>query len=188
MAITSIVKSKPAAAVSEGPCRLRKLDRMIERWLLLNFYSLIILTVAIEVIRRFLLNYSSVWGEEVARYAFIYLVWLAAAAAVRDRSHIRIDALVGLAGLRAKRLAWWIADLATLVLAGWGGWLSVSMVVTSWKFGVITPGLQVPQFLFLLAIPLGCALIVVRVIQVMMIDIERMRVGQPVDEGRKLFD
>lgn len=41
-------------------------DRRTERWLLLTFYALIILTIAVEVIRRFVLNYSSVWGEELA--------------------------------------------------------------------------------------------------------------------------
>ena len=56
--------------------RCDDVDRRTERWLLLTFCALIILTVAVEVIRRFALNYSSVWGEELARYAFIYLAWL----------------------------------------------------------------------------------------------------------------
>ena len=38
-------------------------------------------------------SYSSVWGEEIVRYSFIYLAWIAAAAAVRERGHIRIDVL-----------------------------------------------------------------------------------------------
>lgn len=101
-------------------------DRRTERWLLLTFYALIILTIAVEVIRRFVLNYSSVWGEELARYAFIYLAWLAAAAAVRDRAHIRIDVLINLGGPRMKRLGWWITDVCTLVLAVWALYLSVA--------------------------------------------------------------
>jgi len=34
---------------------------------------MIVVTIAMEVIRRFVLSYSSIWGEEIARYAFIYL-------------------------------------------------------------------------------------------------------------------
>ena len=52
---------------------------------------MIVVTIAMEVIRRFVLSYSSIWGEEIARYAFIYLAWIGAAAAVKDRAHIRID-------------------------------------------------------------------------------------------------
>ena len=41
---------------------------------------MIVVTIAMEVIRRFVLSYSSIWGEEIARYAFIYLAWIGAAA------------------------------------------------------------------------------------------------------------
>ncbi|MEC7630604.1 MAG: TRAP transporter small permease, partial [SAR324 cluster bacterium] len=51
----------------------RFLDQHGERSLLLIFYSMIVVTIAMEVIRRFVLSYSSIWGEEIARYAFIYL-------------------------------------------------------------------------------------------------------------------
>ena len=72
----------------------RFLDQHGERSLLLIFYSMIVVTIAMEVIRRFVLSYSSIWGEEIARYAFIYLAWIGAAAAVKDRAHIRIDVLM----------------------------------------------------------------------------------------------
>lgn len=168
--------------------RCDKIDRSAERWLLLTFYALIILTIAIEVFRRFVMNYSSSWGEEVARYAFIYLAWLAAAAAVRDRAHIRIDVLVNLGGPKMKRLAWWLADIATLVLAVWALWLSIGPILTSINFGSITPGLRVSQAFFLAAVPLGFTLVVLRVVQSMLADIRRMRRGDPVFDGQKLFD
>lgn len=168
--------------------RCDRIDRTAERWLLLTFYALIILTIAIEVFRRFVLNYSSSWGEELARFSFIYLAWLAAAAAVRDRAHIRIDVLVNLGGPRMKRLAWWLADIATLVLAVWALWLSIYPILTSINFGSITPGLRVSQAIFLAAVPLGFMLVVLRVVQSMLADIRRMRRGEPVFDGQKLFD
>ncbi len=39
---------------------LKKIDRNGERWLLLIFYSMIVATIAMEVIRRFGLSYSSI--------------------------------------------------------------------------------------------------------------------------------
>lgn len=187
MATTSIAMAKKH---TWRAFRLRcdRIDRNSERWLLLTFYALIILTVAIEVIRRFVLDYSSVWGEELARYAFIYLVWIAAAAAVRDRAHIRIDVLVNLGGPRMQRLAWWLSDIATLVLAVWALWLSVSPVLTSLNFGSVSPGLRLSQALFLAAIPIGFLLIAFRVVQTMLADIRRMRRGEPPFDGHKLFD
>ncbi len=60
---------------------LRRIDGDGERWLLLWLYGYIVMVIFIEVFRRFVLSYSSVWGEETARYAFVYLVWIGAAAA-----------------------------------------------------------------------------------------------------------
>ena len=70
---------------------IKSLDDNFERWLMFGFYTHIVAIVFIGVIRRFVFSYSSVWAEETARYAFIYLVWLGAAAAIKDRSHIKID-------------------------------------------------------------------------------------------------
>ena len=73
--------------------RMRKflayVDENGERWMLLTLYGYIVAVVFIEVVRRFVLEYSSYWGEETARYAFIYLVWIGAAAAVKGRAALR---------------------------------------------------------------------------------------------------
>ena len=89
------------------------LDENGERVLLLFLYSFIVLVIAIEVIRRFVLMYSSVWGEEVARFAFIYLVWIGAAVAVRDRAHIRIDVITHLLPPRGAARVYLLGDLRT---------------------------------------------------------------------------
>jgi len=51
---------------------LATIDRNLERWALLVFYSMLVITMAVEVLRREVFAYSSVWGEEIVRYAFIY--------------------------------------------------------------------------------------------------------------------
>ena len=84
------------------------LDENAERWLLLGFYAMIVATICVEVIRRFVLSYSSIWGEEIARYAFIYLAWVGASAAVKDRAHIRIDVILNYLGARTKALVYLI--------------------------------------------------------------------------------
>ena len=167
---------------------LVRIDRNGERWLLLFFYATIIAVIAIDVVRRFVLSYSSVWGEEIARYAFIYLAWIAAAYAVRDRVHIRIDALVQYLPARGRALSWLLADAATLVFALIALYLSIEPVLTSLRFGSVTPGLGVSQVWFLTAVPFGFTCIVLRVLQSMRRDIKDLRAGRPPFEGLKLFD
>ena len=46
---------------------LRGIDRNGERYLMLVFYCFIVFVIVTEVIRRFVLDFSSLWGEEAAR-------------------------------------------------------------------------------------------------------------------------
>ncbi len=167
---------------------IKGIDRGAERWLLLAFYGMIVATIGMEVLRRFLLSYSSIWGEEIARYAFIYLVWIGAAAAVRDRAHIRINVIIQWLPPRGKALIYFLGDLATLVFAVFALYWSMHPVMTSIEFGSVSHGLRVSMAFFLISVPLGFALVVVRVIQCMARDFGDFKAGRPVFEGRKLFD
>ncbi|MEO7158703.1 MAG: TRAP transporter small permease subunit, partial [Vicinamibacterales bacterium] len=82
--------------VVPGPRRSawRVIDDNAERYAMLVFYVFVCAVIVQEVVRRFVLNYSSAWAEETARYAFIYLGYIGAAYAVRERAHIRFDILL----------------------------------------------------------------------------------------------
>ena len=69
---------------------LRKIDRNAERWLLLVFYVMLVITMAIEVLRREVFAYSSIWGEEIVRYSFIYLCLLYTSPSPRDKRQSRM--------------------------------------------------------------------------------------------------
>ncbi|MEO1250024.1 MAG: TRAP transporter small permease, partial [Pseudomonadota bacterium] len=43
------------------------LNRNAERWALLVFYVMLVVTMFIEVLRREVMSYSSIWGEEIVR-------------------------------------------------------------------------------------------------------------------------
>lgn len=167
---------------------LRELDSNAERWALLVFYTLLVSTMTIEVIRRELFLYSSVWGEEIVRYSFIYLAWIGAAAAVKERAHIRIDVLYHYVGPRTKALLYMLGDLVMLVIACLALYWSFETVAVSWKFGSVTHGLRISKVWFLMAVPLGFSLMVYRLLQSMHRDWLDLLSGRPVFEGNKMFD
>jgi TRAP-type C4-dicarboxylate transport system permease small subunit len=167
---------------------LRNIDRNGERWLLLVFYSFIVLAIFIEVLRRFVFLYSSVWGEETARYAFIYLVWIGASAAVRERAHIRIDIITHYLPQRGVGFIYLFGDLATAVLAVLAIYWSMDPVLVSLKFGNVTDGLRIVRAWFLIAVPLGFSLMMLRLAQSILRDLRDIRSGRPVFTGTKLFD
>ena len=167
---------------------LKAVDENAERWALLVFYVLVVATMAVEVLRREVLAYSSIWGEEIVRYAFIYLAWIGAASAVRERAHIRIDVIVHYLGPRAKAIIYILGDIVMFIVAAIAFYWSFETVSVSWKFGSVSHGLRVSMVWFLMAVPLGFLLIMFRLIQSFLRDLQSLRTGKPVFEGNQLFD
>ncbi len=167
---------------------LANLDRNLERWALLVFYSMLVITMAVEVLRREVFAYSSVWGEEIVRYSFIYLVWIGAAAAVRERAHIRIDVIFEFCSMRVKALLYLFGDLVMLVVACFALFYSWESLLVSLKYGSVSHGLRVPMVWFLSAVPIGFCLLLYRLLQSLRRDVSDIRNGRPVFEGERLFD
>lgn len=167
---------------------LRNIDENAERWLLLVFYVMLVVTMAIEVLRREVFSYSSIWGEEIVRYSFIYLAWIGAAAAVKERAHIRIDVLLHYLGNRPKAIVYIFGDLMMFAVALVALYWSLETVLVSAKFGSVTDGLRISKVWFLAAVPLGFSLMIFRLSQSLLRDLRSLRNGTPVYEGDKLFD
>jgi TRAP-type C4-dicarboxylate transport system permease small subunit len=167
---------------------LKNIDQNGERYLLLPLYTMIVITVFIEVLRRSLLSYSSIWAEEIARYAFIYVAWIGASSAIKERAHIRIDVILPLFSQRMRGVLFFFGDIVTLVLAVLAIYWSMESVLTSIHFGSVTHGLRISQAWFLAAVPLGFAMMVIRLLQSMRRDWNDLKAGRPVFEGNKLFD
>ena len=170
------------------PNWLDALNRNAERWALLVFYVMLVATMFIEVVRREVLSFSSIWGEEIVRYSFIYLAWIGAAAAVKERGHIRIDVIMQYVGPKAKAILYILGDLVMFTVAVIAFYWSLETVLVSAKFGSVTHGLRISQVWFLSAVPIGFALVILRLTQSFLRDISDLRAGRPVYEGDKLFD
>ena len=157
---------------------LKTIDANAERWALLVFYILLVGTMAIEVLRREVFSYSSIWGEEIVRYSFIYLAWIGAAAAFKDRAHIRIDVLMYYVNDRIKALLYIFGDLVAMAVACVALYWSFETVMVSAKFGSVSHGLRISMVWFLMAVPLGFSLILLRLVQGLIRDVRLLRAGQ----------
>lgn len=167
---------------------LNQLDRNAEKWALLIFYAMLVVTMFVEVLRREVMAYSSIWGEEIVRYSFIYLAWIGCAAAVKERGHIRIDVIMQYVGPRVKAVLYIFGDLVMLAVSVVAVYYSYETAHVAYKFGNVTHGLRIAQVWFLAAVPIGFALIIFRLIQSLIRDAKYLREGRPVYEGDKLFD
>lgn len=145
---------------------LSKLDRYFEEVLCTVFLAVVVCSVLLQVIERFVFHSASVWAEETAVYGMIFSVYLGATMAVRDRAHIRITMLV----MRLPRAL----QVGCIVLADilWAGFV-VFMIVqtigyTRLLFEVTfqTPGLGIEQRWVQMFVPFFFGLMLFRIVQV----------------------
>lgn len=107
---------------------LSGLDAAI-RALLVAIVSVMVAVVFAQVVARYGLNASISWADEIARLAFVAMVFLGISVAVRARAHIGItllaDSLPGPARAILQRLA--LATCAALsALVAWEAWVIAS--------------------------------------------------------------
>lgn len=167
---------------------LRALDRDAERWAMLVAYTFCCIVIVQEVVRRFVLNYSSAWGEEAARYAFIYLGWIGAAYAVRERAHIRFDVLLQRLGPKGKAVVFIAAEAATIAFACVALYWSLHTIQQLLRFDGATPVLRVNKAWFEAAVPIGFALVIFRSLQGMARDWRDLRAGREPFAGKAMFE
>lgn len=167
---------------------LRALDANAERWAMLVFYAFCTVVIVQEVVRRFVLNFSSAWGEEAARYAFIYLGWIGAAYAVRERAHIRFDIVVQRLAPRARAALFIFTELATIAFALIALYWSLHTIATLVKFEGVTPVLRVSKVWFESAVPIAFALVVWRSVQGIARDAADWRANRMPFAGKAMFE
>lgn len=167
---------------------LGQIDRNGERYLMLVFYCFIVFVIVIEVVRRFVLDFSSLWGEEAARYAFIYLGWVGASYGVKQRAHIRFDVMLHILPARSHGYLYLFGEACTLVFAGFALYWSLDTISTQLQFGSLAPALRISQVWFEAAVPLGFSMMTVRLVQSAWRDIQDIRAGRQAYAGTLLFD
>lgn len=166
---------------------IRFLDKHGEKILALWLYLFIVIVVFNEVLRRFVLSFSSLWGEETARFSFIYMVWIGASMAVKDRLHIRINIIVDHFNYRMQNFFNILASSLGVALSIIALRYSLEPFLASIRYGSVTDGLRIVQAWYLFAVPLGFSLIMVRFVQVIVEDARRFVRNAPPKDREKLF-
>jgi C4-dicarboxylate transporter, DctQ subunit len=142
-----------------------RVDQQLERWLITVFYGYFCLIILVEVVRRYIFGSSSEWGEMTARYAFVYLVYIAAAEVAKSNDHIRIDIVPRLLGPRGRLALYLYFDLICLVLAALVIYYSLGVVQLSIATDTLMTGFDLNMAFAQAALPIGWSLLAYRVVQ-----------------------
>ena len=166
---------------------IKQIDNNLEQWMLITFYLMVFVTILMEVIQRFGLGLSTSWGEEVARYSFIYLIWISAAFCVKSRIHLKIDIILTFLPNRGKSAVYLFGEIVTLIIVVLCIYYSTHPVLQSIKYESITDGLGLVKAFFLFAVPFGFSIMLIRIIQNIKKDVFNIAHNNPPYEGTSIF-
>ena len=72
---------------------LKFLDENLEKMLCVIFLALMSIIIVLQVFFRYVLNNSLSWSEELARYLFIWMIYVGISYGVKMDKHICVDAV-----------------------------------------------------------------------------------------------
>ena len=137
----------------------------LEEGLIATLMAAMTLVTFMQVVARYVFNYSFVWALELNGVMFAWLIFIGMSYGVRVGAHIGIDAVVRTLGERSARAVGMVAALLCVVYAiivTIGGWLYVSKM---YDVGILMQDLPVPQWVPRLILPIGFALLAFRFLQ-----------------------
>ena len=144
---------------------VRALDRglgRVDRYLLgacCVIFASIVVVVLTAVFFRYVLNSSLMWGEELARYLSIWLVFLGLSCAHRRSEHVSLTSLLGGIPKISPRAASVVGELITLTLCLVVAYYGAQATASNFGRHQVSPALRIEIAWIYLAIPVGFALL-----------------------------
>ena len=144
---------------------LQFLNRYLEEILCVALMSVMTIIIFVQVIMRYVAHNSLSWSEELARYCFIWLIYIGVAYGCKLMKHIKIDAALHLFPEKVRPYIVITGEVLVLVFAVYIVVTGVELTYKQWEFGKVSPALGLPLQYINAAPVVGFGLVVFRQIQ-----------------------
>lgn len=125
-------------------------------WVSAILLALIVLSVAIEVFLRFVLNRPQAWVLEFSEYALLFVTFLVAALLVKTERNITVDIVAGLMNERTRLFLPIIQYAVICLVASIFVYFGSRVTLDLYQRGIYNPTIiQVPMAYLLFIIPVG---------------------------------
>ncbi len=145
---------------------LGRIVNALEEGIIALLFAAMTLVTFSQVVARYVFNSGVVWAVELTAYLFAWLVLFGMSYGVKVHAHLGVDAFVRLFAERARRIMGLVAVAAGLIYA-------ILLFIGSWqyvaklhKIGIASEDLPIPQWVPMIILPIGVALLFFRLAQV----------------------
>ena len=139
----------------------------LEEGLIAFLMAAMTLVTFMQVVARYVFNYSFVWALELTGVMFAWLIFIGMSYGVRVGAHIGVDAVVKSLSAGAARVVGIVAAVLCIVYASIvfvGGFTYVRKM---YEIGILMQDIPIQQWIPRVILPLGFALLAIRFAQVL---------------------
>lgn len=153
------------------------LDEYLEISICVALMSIMTILIFVQVIMRKVFSNSLSWSEELARYIFIWLIYLGISYGSKIMKHLKIDAGLSLFPQKVRPYIVIVGDILFLVFA-------IYVMITGWnlclmqiKLGKTSPALKLPLQYVYAAPMVGFGLAAIRQVQTIIYRSKNLKQG-----------
>ena len=170
---TNMAPAAAGAPSQEKPRRgfLQMLNDDFEKPFLFIGLLSIILIITFQTFYRYVVTNliedagSAVWTEELARFIFVWISYLAAPLAIKNRDNIRVDIVFDRLPQKWQHIFWMVNNLCFIVLGVVVAIMGMDLISMQMRSPQIAPALQIPYYIPYMILPVGFSLMVLRLVQ-----------------------
>lgn len=131
-------------------------------------------TAFINVIARYVFLASLPWVEELNKVGLVILTYCGAAVALKRGSHLGLTIITDRLPKKAQDIVFIIGCVAGIFFCIIGIKYGYNMTASEYVNNVRTQGMQWPEYLYAMWLPIGCAVLGIRFIQQIYYTVRRM--------------
>lgn len=144
---------------------LKWMDDKFEESILIVSLVFTVVIIFAQVVMRYVFKNSLSWSEELARYIFLYQIWLGASFAVKRKRHLRIEIIKTKLSPKNRVIFDTLALTIWLIFSIFLAYMSFNLTVIIFQRGQLSPAMRIPMGYAYLSVPLGSGLMAIRLIQ-----------------------
>ncbi|MBW2305376.1 MAG: TRAP transporter small permease [Deltaproteobacteria bacterium] len=143
---------------------MREIFQNFEKYFCAFLMVVLVVCLGLQVFFRYVLEAALTWSEELSRFAFIWVIYVGASMAAKDRQHIRVTAQTHLLPRHWRPYQWLLADVVWGVFNILFAIQGIRLVKHMIRFPLISPSLEWSAYWIYAIIPVGFILMTFRII------------------------
>lgn len=138
----------------------RDLCHHAERFVICVGLAIMTVVTFANVVSRYVFKLSIAFTEELTVNVFVWVSLFGSALAARKGAHLGLSVLTDRMPRHLQAVAVLLSTVLAVALYALVGWYGIDMLRSQLALKQVSPALQIPEWMLSLAVPCGCAVLV----------------------------